>query len=119
MGALALVFSGCRKEAEKPSASSSSALPANSPAVYMNDPVFRKQLADGRREREAVLRERAPLVARMEALAKAHDGKREELEKLDEWNDLYKQVEALNAKYEKARRRQLKVAADRLNPKAK
>lgn len=115
---LGLLFSaGCRKEEkatkeEKPAAV---LLPSNSPAVYMNDPVFRKQVAEKRKELQAIVNERAPLVARMEELVREHGEDLAALQKIDEWNDLHKKVVALNAKYEEVRMRQLKIVKDRIS----
>ena len=113
-GFLALAVCGCRKEGEKPPA-----LPANSPAVYMNDPEFRRQLADKRHELQAILREREPLAARMEALVKEHGEDLAALQKISEWTNLYAKVTELNAKYEAVRRRQLSVVKRRLAPAEK
>ena len=115
---LGLLFSaGCRKEEkatkeEKPAAM---LLPSNSPAVYMNDPVFRQQVAEKRKELQAIVNERAPLVARMEELVREHGEDLAALQKIDEWNDLHKKVVTLNAKYEEVRTRQLKIVKDRIS----
>ena len=107
---LALLFlAGCRKEEAKPE------IPASSPASYMNDPIFRKQLADKRKELQAIVNERRPLVERMEALIKEHGQDLAALQKIDEWNDLHKKVVELNAKYEEVRTRQLKIVRERIS----
>ena len=85
----------------------------------MKDPVFRKELSDKRKERTAIAVERQKLVARMEELIREHGEDKAVLEKIPEWNDLYKQVEALNAKYEAVRKAQLAVVSKRLNPEQK
>jgi len=118
MGLFALCLTGCRKESEQPSKPSAK-LPANSPAVFMNDPVFRKQLSDKRQELQAIVKERAPLVARMEQMVRDHKENLAELQKIDEWNDLHKKIVALNEKYEQTRQRQLKIAAEKLAPQSK
>ena len=110
MGALSLVLAGCRKEEKKPET------PASSPASYMNDPVFRKQLADKRKELSAIVAERKPLVERMEALVREHGEDLAALQKIPEWNELHKKVVALNKKYEETRARQLKVVRERITP---
>ena len=110
MGLVALFLAGCRKEEKAPE------IPASSPASYMNDPVFRKQLADKRKELQAIVNERKPLVKRMEELIKEHGQDLAALQKIPEWNDLYKKVTALNKKYEEVRARQLKVVRERLTP---
>ena len=113
MGMIALFLAGCRKE-EK--ASSKPAIPASVPASYMNDPVFRKQLEEKRKELQAIVAERKPLADRMQELVKAHGEDLAALQKIPEWNELHKKVVELNAKYEEVRKRQLKIAANRLAP---
>ena len=110
MGLLVLFLAGCRKEEAKPE------VPASSPASYMNDPVFRKQLEEKRHELSAIVAERKPLVERMEALIREHGEDLAALQKIDEWNDLHKKVVKLNARYEEVRKRQLKIAGNRLKP---
>ena len=109
MGMVAVFFAGCRKD-EKPE------VPASSPEVYMKDTNFLNQVDAKRKELAAIVRERAPLVARMEALVKAHGEDLAALQKLDEWNDLHKKVVELNAKYEEVRARQLKIVGERIAP---
>ena len=109
MGGLLIVLSGCRKEEKKPE------IPASSPASYMNDPVFRKQLEEKRKELQAIVKERAPLADRMQELVKEHGEDLAALQKIPEWNDLHKKVTALNAKYEEVRTRQLKIVKDRIS----
>ena len=110
MGALVLSLAGCRKEEAKPE------IPASSPASYMNDPVFRKQLSDKRKELSAIVAERKPLADRMQELVKEHGEDLAALQKIPEWNDLYRKVTALNKRYEEVRARQLKVVRERLAP---
>ena len=109
MGVLVLFLAGCRKE-EK-----ASAVPASSPVSYMNDPAFRKQLDDKRRELQAIVAERKPLADRMQALVKEHGENLAALQKIPEWNDLYRKVTALNRKYEETRARQLKIVHERIS----
>ena len=112
-GALMLFLAGCRKEEAKPET------PASSPASYMNDPVFRKQLSDKRKELSAIVAERKPLADRMQELVKEHGEDLAALQKLPEWNELYRKVTALNKKYEEVRARQLKVVRERITPEKK
>lgn len=112
MGAVVLSSAGCRREKEK-----KLEVTAPSPAEYMKDPVFRRQLEEKRKELQAVVKERAPLVARMEELVKAHNEDLSALQKLPEWGELHKKVTELNAKYEEVRKRQLRIAAERIAPK--
>ena len=109
MGLVALFLAGCRKEEKAPE------IPASSPESYMNDPAFRKQLADKRKELQAIVNERRPLVARMEALIKEHGQDLAALQKIPEWNDLHKRVVELNKRYEETRARQLKVVRERIS----
>lgn len=113
MGVLSLVLPGCRKEEKKPE------IPASSPASYMNDPDFRKQVSDKRKELQAIVAERKPLADRMQELVKEHGEDLAALQKIPEWNELYKKVTALNKKYEEVRTRQLKVVRERIAPKKK
>ena len=110
MGLVVLFLAGCRKEEKAPE------IPASSPASYMNDPVFRKQLEEKRKELQAIVAERKPLADRMQELVKAHGEDLAALQKIPEWNELHKKVVELNAKYEEVRKRQLKIAANRLAP---
>ena len=110
IGVLSIVLPGCRKDEKAPE------IPASSPASYMNDPVFRKQLSEKRKELQEIVKERKPLADRMQELVKEHGEDLAALQKLDEWNDLYKKVTALNKRYEEARARQLKVVHERIAP---
>ena len=109
MGALLLFLAGCRKEEKAPE------IPASSPASYMKDPVFRKQLDDKRKRLQEIVNERNPLVKRMEALIREHGQDLASLQKIPEWNDLHKRVTALNAQYEEVRARQLKIVRERIS----
>ena len=105
-----LFFALCRRAEQAPE------IPASSPASYMNDPAFMKQLDDKRKELQAIVNERRPLVERMEALIREHGEDLAALQKIDEWNDLHKKVVALNAKYEETRVRQLRILRERIAP---
>lgn len=108
---LTVALTGCgKKEESKPT------LPSSSPEVYMRDPVFRKALSDKRLELQKIVRERAPLVERMEELVRANGEDLSKLQKLPEWNNLHKRVVELNAKYEAVRQRQLKILSNRIAP---
>ena len=112
MGILLLFLAGCRKEEKAPE------IPASSPKSYMNDPVFRKQVSDKRKELSAIVRERRPLVERMEALIKEHGQDLAALQKVPEWNELHKKVVELNKRYEETRARQLRIVRERINPES-
>ena len=83
----------------------------------MKDPVFRQQLEEKRKELNSIVKERAPLEARMKELVKEHGKELSALQKIPEWNDLHAKITALNAKYEEVRKRQLVIAAKKLNGK--
>lgn len=108
MGVLSCLLTGCRKESEQP------ALPSNSPAVYMKDPVFRKAVADRRKELQAIAAERKPLADRMQELVREHGEDLAALQGIPEWTNLYERVTALNRRYEEAQRSQLKLVKERL-----
>ena len=109
-GILLLFLAGCRKE-EK-----GSEIPPNSPASYMNDPAFKRALEEKRHELSRIVAERKPLVDRMQALVREHGEDLAALQKIPEWTNLYQKVTELNAKYQEVRKRQLKLAGDRLKP---
>ena len=109
MGLGLLFFAGCRKEKEPE-------VPASSPESYMNDTVFMKQLEEKRHELSAIVAERKPLADRMQALVKEHGEDLAALQKIPEWTNLYQKVTVLNAKYQEVRKRQLKIAGNRLKP---
>ena len=113
MGALMLSLAGCRKEEAKPET------PASSPVSYMNDPVFRKQISEKRQELQRIVAERKPLADRMQALVKEHGEDLAALQKIPEWNELYKKVTVLNKKYEETRARQLNIVRERITPEKK
>ena len=108
MGAL-LFLAGCRKEEKAPE------IPASSPESYMNDPVFRKQLADKRKELGAIVAERKPLADRMQELVREHGEDLSKLQQIPEWTNLHQRVRALNAKYEEVRTRQLRIVRERIS----
>ena len=113
MGLTLLFLAGCRKEEKAPE------IPASSPEVYMQDTNFLNQISEKRGELSAIVRERAPLVKRMEELVKEHGENLAALQKIDEWNDLHKRVVELNAKFEAVRKQQLKIAGKRIAPPKK
>ena len=110
VGLVALCFSGCKKSEKE------TALPSNSPAVYMKDPAFRAALDEKAKELRRIVKEREPLAKRMEELACANNKDLAALQKNAEWTNLYARVVALNEEYQAVRQRQLKVVKDRLGP---
>ena len=105
-----LFFALCRRAEQAPE------IPASSPASYMKDTNFLNQVSAKRKELQAIVKERKPLVERMEALIKAHGEDLAALQKIPEWNDLHKKVVELNKRYEEVRARQLKIVRNRLAP---
>ena len=92
----------------------------------MNDPVFRKQLADGRKEREGFLVKRTELVKKLEQMIEAKKAAmpgaddaalKAALEKDPEWNDLSKRVEDLSTAMKESGRRMDEVIRGRVAPK--
>ena len=108
MGMSLIFLAGCRKEEPE--------IPASSPESYMKDPAFIKQLEEKRHELSAIVAARKPLADRMQALVKEHGEDLAALQKIPEWTNLYQKVTVLNAKYQEVRKRQLKIAGDRLKP---
>ena len=119
MGALAIALPGCRKE-EEPSVS------APPPEEYMNDPVFRKELTDTRKEREGYVVSRTKLVREMEGLIEAKKAElpnaddaalKAALEKDPKWIDLNRRVNDLTAAIGENRRKAQGIVRERLAPK--
>lgn len=117
MGAFALAISGCRKEEEPASPS---------PDVYMNDPVFRKALADKRTERTDYLKSRTRLVRELEKMVEAKKAAmpnaddaavKAALEKDPEWTELVKRVNDLTAAISENGRAAQGIVRERLAPK--
>ena len=109
-GIVLCCLTGCRKEEKKPE------IPSSSPQSYMNDPKFRNALTVKRKDLQAIVKERAPLMKRMEELVKEHGKDLAALQKIPEWNELHAKVVALNKTYEEVRARQLRIVRERINP---
>lgn len=110
MGVMTLFVAGCGR-AEKPAEP-----PRESPASYMNDKAFRKEVADAHKEAQAIAAERQPLVDRMQQLVRQHGEDPGKLQNVPEWVELHRKVTELNAKYEAIRKRQLSTVRDRIAP---
>ena len=113
MGASVLFLSGCGRDEE----AAPVAAPAESPASYMSDPVFRQGLEERNKAQRKLVSERAPLVRRMEELVREHGEDTNVLQKISEWNDLHRRVTELNARYEAGRKDLLEFARQRISPK--
>ena len=119
MGALAIALPGCRKEKEEK-------LSPSSPAEYMNDPVFRKELTDTRKEREGYYVSRTKLVRELEKMIEAKKAElpnaddaaiKVALEKDPKWIDLSKRVSDLTAAIGENQRKAQGIVRERLAPK--
>ena len=108
------VLTGCERETPPPKQEP----PRESPASYMNDPKFRKEVADCRKEMQAIAAKRQPLVDRMQELVDKHGEDEGKLQNVPEWIKLKREVQALNAQYEAAHKRQLATVRDRIKPAA-
>lgn len=115
MGVLTLVLLGCEKASE-PVPAKPAEPPANAPEVYMKDPAFRKAMDEKVAELKAILKERAPLEARMKELVREYKNDLAKLQQVPEWGKLHQQIVALNEKYESVRQRQLKIVGERIRP---
>ena len=109
MGLVFFTLSGCKKDSEKEAKA-----PSHTPASYLKDPVFRKQIAEKRKALQAIAAERKPLADRMQELVREHKENLAALQKIPEWNDLHKKVVALNEKYEKLKREQFAQVSARI-----
>ena len=126
IGLLSLVLQGCKPQEGKDSRAAGRAVEADPPEVYMNDPVFRKALAEqsGERKELARLRNRlrTEMVAKIEAMKakmpEADDAAiKAELEKDPEWNDLYRKITDANEAIEDNRKHTTKIVGERIAPK--
>lgn len=113
VGVLALFIQGCGRS------SPPAEPPRDSPASYMNDPRFRKEVADARKELQRLAAERKPLADRMQALVDKHGEDLGKLQNVPEWVELHRKVTALNRRYEEVRKRQLATVRDRIAPPKK
>ena len=113
-GLALFLLSGCEKKAPPPAEP-----PRHAPESYMNDPEFRKTIADDRKEMQRIMAKRKPLVDRMQELVNEHGEDEGKLQNVPEWVRLKREVRELNAQYEAAHRRQLSTVQERLRPAAK
>ena len=109
-----IVLAGCEKKPEPPREP-----PRESPASYMNDPKFRKEIADARKELQAIAAQRAPVVARMQELVKKHGADEGKLQNVPEWAHLKRELKTLDREYKAVRQRQLDAVRDRITPEGK
>ena len=121
MGALMLVFTGCRKEEEKkPEA------PASSSASYVHDKAFMGSLAAARAEQSRLIKSRNEIARKMVAMIEAKQAEmktddmkavRAELEKDAAWRELHAACTNANAQVKSQRRELLGKVRERITPK--
>ena len=120
----ALFAAGCARD--EGVAAADTAPKADPPSVYMNDPVFKKALADRRSERNGILSLRSKLVAKAEKMVEEARAKmpgaddaavKAELEKNREWVSLVARIEDANKAYEENRLATTKTVRERISPK--
>lgn len=97
------------------------------PEEYMHDPVFRETLKRQRAERTELLRQRAAVVRKLEAMSKAMVAKMPgasdeavvaELEKDPEWRSLAKRADDLVKAFDEKRAETLQTVRDRVVPQS-
>ena len=119
-GLSSFVFTGCEKGAEPPREAAAPAAqkvpPRESPESYMNDPAFRKAVADARQELNKIAAKLKPMQDRMQALIKEHGEDLGKLQNIPEWVKLNREVKELVKRGEALRKQQLATVRDRLTP---
>ncbi len=109
---LALFFlAGCGKETPPPKAP-----PRHSPTSYMNDPEFRKTIADDRKEMQRLSVEHKKRADRMQELVNQYGEDEGKLQNIPEWVQLKREAKDLKAKYEAVHKRQLSTVRERIRP---
>ena len=118
-GALLLFLAGCRKEEKAPE------IPASSPASYMKDPVFRKELKDRRvaaaeigERRERVNAGLAACRKRVAAALKTDDAKAIDaaLAKDETWQQLQAEGKVIDAEFMANHRETMRLVRERITP---
>ena len=110
---LALFFlAGCGKETP-PAAKEP---PRHSPASYMNDPEFRKTIADDRKEMQRIAAQCKVRADRMQQLVEQYGEDEGKLQNVPEWVRLKREVKDLKARYEEVHKRQLATVRARIRP---
>ena len=112
---LALFFlAGCGKETPPPQEP-----PRHSPESYMNDPEFRKTIADDRKEMQRIAAQHKKCADRMQQLVNQHGEDEAKLQKIPEWVQLKREATDLAAQYEAVHKRQLETVRERIRPDGK
>ncbi len=107
-------FAGCEKEtppAKEP--------PRHSPESYMNDPEFRKTIADDRKEMQKIAAQYKKRADRMQELINQYGEDEGRLQNIPEWVQLKREAKELAAQYEAVHKRQLATVHERIKPTAK
>ena len=110
----ALLAGGCSRDDGQDAADA--APPPYVPESYMKDPEFRGGLTERRKAREAVVAERAGVIAKMRELEAVAGGDAAALATNDEWTALSAELERLNARYDDAQREMLRYVRARIVP---
>ncbi len=109
----ALLAGGCSREGDE----AADAAPAPYvPESYMKDPEFRSGLTTRRKAREAVVAERADVIAKMRAIEESAGGDAAAMATNAEWKALSAELERLNARYDDAQREMLRYVRARIVP---
>lgn len=108
----ALLAGGCSRDDGE---AADAAPPPYVPESYMKDPEFREGMATRRKAREAVVAERAEVLAKMREMEAAAGGA-EALATNAEWKALSEELVRLNARYDDAQREVLRYVRARIVP---
>lgn len=109
----ALLAGGCSRDDGE---AADAAPPPYVPESYMKDPEFREGMATRRKAREAVVAERADVIAKMRELEAAAGGDAAAMETNAEWKALSEELVRLNARYDDAQREVLRYVRARIVP---
>lgn len=109
-----LAAGGCSRDDGRDAAEA--APPPYVPESYMKDPEFRGGLTERRKAREAVVVERAGVIAKMKELEAAAGGDAAALATNAEWKALSAELERQNERYDDAQREMLRYVRERIVP---
>lgn len=109
----ALLAAGCSRDDGE---AEDAAPPSYVPESYMKDPEFRGGLTERRKAREAIVAERADVIAKMREVEAAAAGDAGALATNAEWKALSAELERLNARYDDAQREMLRYVRARIVP---
>lgn len=126
IAAVALFFAGCDRGEGANASAEEPEMRADSPSVYMSDPVFTNALAKQRAERREILATNEKLIRQLEAKVEAmrrklpgasDDAIRIELEKDPEWNSLAKRIKDAQVAFKENRQTTTKLVGERIRPR--